>query len=184
MANLEVEVRGFLDSEGYANTKSRLQDLGLTGTPDNRITTFFMVDGATLKVTNMVDLTSCKIAYKSGDIARSEFQNEIEIGIDPADFDSVVQMFQSLGFTDIQETKQQRINYEIDSCSLALKWSEDWGYHFEVDKVVSSQSDVASARAKIEQVCKKIGLNPLSDDDFAAFCVEIAEKHKSINLES
>lgn len=60
-------------------------------------------------------------------------------------------------------TIQLRHDFEINDIGLALKYSEHWGYHLELDRVVQSQAEVTSALQDIEKFAQKIGLELLSE---------------------
>lgn len=49
-------------------------------------------------------------------------------------------MFINLGFTDIQNTFQKRHNFIYKEVELALKFSDTWGYHLELEVVVNDLS--------------------------------------------
>ena len=146
---------------------------------DHRDTTFFIIPNATLKVARLRSKERAKIAYKSGDIVRSKGQTEIEIDIPYENYDSAIAMFKMLGLNTTQTTQQIRFNLMVQDVEIAMKWSEDWGYHFEVEKMVKREADVDMAQRQLADFCKEHGLTPLSDEEFEEFRISIDANHAS-----
>jgi Adenylate cyclase, class 2 (thermophilic) len=173
----EVEKRGFLDEHDHDALLRRFKADGISIEEDHRETIFFVIPDATLKITRSLSLGTSKIAYKTGDIARSVAQKEYETSIAFTDFDNAVQTFKHLGFENVQETQQKRFNIQLGSSTLSLKWSIDWGYHFEIDTVVENEEEIASAEAKLLEECAQLSLIPLTASEFSEFCESVQEKY-------
>ena len=181
MKNIEIEVRGILTEKAYHNLLAFMEEKAQNKEADNRITTFFMIPEKTLKVTHKVDQEKCKIALKLGDIVTSSHQTEYELDIKPEHFHLAVDLFKHLGFTDIQETKQDRINFMLNGYEFAVKWSKDLGYHFEAETVVDENADINAERAKLEHfVMNDLGLKILSEQEFAEICSRVDAEYKTL----
>ena len=108
--NIEVEIRGLLTKEGYAQIINFLDKEGQNKELDDRKTTFFVMPEKTLKITEKVSQKKAKISLKTGDIVKDSSQTEFEIDINPSEFEAAENIFIKLGFTQIQRTEQRRIN--------------------------------------------------------------------------
>lgn len=176
---IEVEVRGFLSKEEFETKLKEFQKISSSFEEDHRDTTFFMLPEATLKVTKMKSKNQSKISYKSGDIVSSVGQEEVELLIPITDYDKAVLIFTKLGLTDKQITEQIRYNFNIDGFEVSLKWSKDWEYHFEVEKLVNDRSQMDNINSEIKEFCSKFKLKPLSEEEFLSFREKVDSNHRS-----
>lgn len=178
MKNIEVEIRGFLTENKYRNLGKYLDENAKSKTIDDRETVFFMIPGATLKIARQLQKNTAKIALKTGQISKGG-QKEYEIEIKPDAFEEAVDLFKELGFKDIQRTSQKRVDYKYRNwCEISLKWSKDWGYHFEIEKVISKNELMGKTRKKLMEIAKELGLNVISEDEFMEFAAKVDEKYR------
>ncbi len=176
----EVEIRGLLTKEQYDTVKAQLSVAANKVEHDDRKTTFFIMDGKTLKVTKREDGSMAKVALKLGDIKTSISQKEIEIPIDTKHFDNYVDLFMGLGFTEIQVTQQMRTNFLLqDGTEISMKWSKDLGYHFEADKVVPSESAVQTVRQELIDTVARYGMKPMTEQEFTELCNRVEAEYRS-----
>lgn len=175
----EVETRGVLTEEQYNSLIKFMDDNADKKEKDDRHTVFFMIPNKTLKVANKVDRNKAKIALKLGDIATSKAQEEFEISIQPEEMETALKIFEHLGFTDIQDTKQSRINYWYNGYEFAVKWSKDLSFHFEAETIVDSEDKVDDAYAQLVSFIEdKLGLKVLTKDEFKDICEKVDSSYK------
>lgn len=176
----ECEVRGFFaDEQRFEQILAELSLQADRVEADNRETIFFMLENATLKVAVQNDKGKAKIAYKQGDIVRSMAQREIELAIKPEEAHAAVELFQLLGFTDIQNTVQKRTNLFFGDIEVAMKWSKDWGYHFEAETIVKKEGDVPGGLKKLQEFCEKQNLAIMSEEEFEVFRQKVDAQHRA-----
>ena len=175
--NIEVEVRGLLNEGKYNFLIDYLDKNGTDKEIDDRKTTFFIMSEKTLKISEKKSKGIAKISLKVGDIVKDLSQKEFEITIEPKDFDIAEKIFYNLGFTQIQHTEQKRINYNYKNCEFAVKWSVDWGYHFEIEQMVELESEVEQSNQKLLSLAKELDLTLMSEAEFGKRCAEIDEKY-------
>ena len=177
--NIEVEIRGLLTEVEHKNICDFL-DLNGTGKEvDDRKTTFFIMPDKTLKISNKISRNTAKISLKIGDIVKDISQTEYEVSIDPVDFNITEEIFKNLGFNQIQHTEQKRINYNYLGIEFAIKWSIDWGFHFEMEKMTSNQNEVESIRLELEQLASNLKLTVMTEEEFGKRCLEIDAKYNA-----
>jgi adenylate cyclase class IV len=175
---LEVELRGFFSDEKEFNDRlAALRAIASSVEEDHRDTVFFMIKDATLKVARLNSKRRAKIAYKGGDIVRSKAQKEIEMEIPYDSYDDAIAMFVALGFSDMQLTQQVRYNLIVGEFEIAMKWSKDWGYHFEAEKVVCGETEAERAELDLAAFCHSHHLRALSEAEFEAFRTAVDTKH-------
>lgn len=176
----ECEVRGFFkDETTFQQSLTKLKAEADRYEEDHRATTFFMMKDATLKVAHLQSKGKAKIAFKAGDIVHAKAQREIELSLAPDDVANAVAMFEGLGFHDIQQTSQTRYNLWFDEIEVAMKWSKDWGYHFEAELIGQTESDIASNLQRLHIFCENHDLKIVASDEFEAFRQQIDAKHKA-----
>ena len=178
VATIEVEIRGVLDENKFQQISLYLKENSSNIIIDNRKTVFFIMPGKTLKVSEYVNKHKAKIALKIGDIVKDKSQTEFELYFTSDQFENAVMIFKNLGFTDIQYTAQERTDYEYKNCTISLKWSEDWGYHFEIEKVVSDENIISDTRQYLLAIAGELGLTIMNEQEFGYRCEEIDKKHR------
>ena len=119
-----------------------------------------------------------KISLKTGDIVKDSSQTEFEIEIDPREFEIAENIFIKLGFTEIQRTEQRRINYVYGGVEFAIKWSVDWGYHFEMEIMVGDESEVDESRHILHSLASRLNLQVMSEEEFGRRCREIDRRYE------
>jgi len=176
---IEIELRSVFDEKKYNELKEFLgknaEDLG----EDDKDVFFFLLPDKITKATHNVSKKTAKIVIKLNRIGRgtSDFE-EIEIPINPSDFDKAVKLFSALPFDQIQNSYQKRHNYLLDGVEIALKWTESWGYHMELEIVVDNVAKREEAENKIRKVAEKLGVQIMSEEELKDFTKKIDENYK------
>lgn len=176
---IEIELRSVFDEKKHNELKDFLdknaEDLG----EDDKDVYFFLLPDKITKATHNVSKKTAKIVIKLNRIGRgtSDFE-EIEISINPSDFDKAVKLFSALPFDQIQNSYQKRHNYLLEGVEIALKWTESWGYHMELEIVVDDKSKREEAEDNIRKVAEKLGVLIMSEDELKDFTKKIDENYK------
>jgi len=176
---IEIELRSVFDEKKHNELKDFLdknaEDLG----EDDKDVFFFLLPDKITKATHNVSKKTAKIAIKLNRIGRgtSDFE-EIEIPINPSDFDKAVKLFSALPFDQIQNSYQKRHNYLLEGVEIALKWTESWGYHMELEIVVDDKSKREEAEDNIRKVAEKLGVQIMSEDELKDFTQKIDDNYK------
>ena len=176
---IEIELRSVFDRKKYNELKEFLgknaEDLG----EDDKDVFFFLLPDKITKATHNISKKTAKIVIKLNRIGRgtSDFE-EIEIPINPSDFDKAVKLFSALPFDQIQNSYQKRHNYLLDGVEIALKWTESWGYHMELEIVVDDVAKREDAENKIRKVAEKLGVQIMSEEELKDFTKKIDENYK------
>lgn len=177
--NIEIELRSIFDKTKHDQIKKYLvknaTDLG----EDDKDVYFFLLPDRITKAVNNISRKSAKIVIKLNRIGRgtSDFE-EIEIPINPSDFDKAVKLFSALQFDQIQNSYQKRHNYLLDGVEIALKWTESWGYHIELEIMVNDILKKDAAEIKIRRVADKLGVQVMTEDKLKEFAKKIDENYK------
>jgi len=71
---------------------------------------------------------------------------------------------------------QQRVNYRYKDCEIALKWSDAWGYHLEIEQVVDSKENQPEAEAQIRAVAEELEVRLMTEEELKQFTREAESK--------
>jgi predicted adenylyl cyclase CyaB len=178
MSNIELEYRALLTKEQYSSLLNKLnksaKDLG----EDDKNVYFFIFPDKLLKVVNNVSKNTAKIVLKLNKIGLGSDFEEIEIPIEPKNVEKSVHMFKSIGFNEVQESFQKRHNYLYKSVELAIKYSDNWGYHIELEILLDNKNKIEKANKKIFAVASELGLKILTDQELKDFTKKIDSAHR------
>ena len=139
---IEVEFRSMFGKKKYNDIRIFLEknakDLG----EDNKDVYFFILQDKLVKVVNNISKKNAKIVLKLNKIGKGSDFEETEILIDQNDVEKSVGFFTSLGLNEMQRSFQKRHNYLYKEIEFALKYSDTWGYHLELEKMVYDKKDI------------------------------------------
>ena len=177
---IEVEVRSLFDEIKYNELSEFLnanaEDLG----QDDKDTYFFMLPTKVVKAVHNISRNTAKIVIKLTRVGMgTNDTEEIEIPISPSDFDKSVRLFKELSFDQVQRAYQKRRNYLYKDAELALKYSESWGYHLEIELMISDKSEQAEAEAKLNDIANELGVKILTPEEQTAFVNKVDSNYKS-----
>lgn len=175
MKQLEVELRGVLNEKDFKRVGQCLQ-IADHKEEDNKLTYFFVTEGFILKVTDEESKNKAKITVKVGDETKNILQ-EYEIEIDRKSVVDSVSILRALGFDKVNPVNQKRINYSYKNAEIALKYTPDWGYHFEVEKIVNDIDEVDAARSELEDLCRELSIIPMTPAEIRTKITEINTLH-------
>jgi len=176
---IEIELRALLDKKAHKRVKKFLDQKAIDLGEDDKDVYFFLLPDKIVKVVDNISQKTAKIVIKLNRLGRgrSDFE-EIEIPINPADFEKAVRLFSALPFEQIQNSYQKRHNYKYQGVDLALKHSESWGYHIELEIIVNNLSQKDQAEEKIRKVAQKLGVKVLTEKELAEFARKIDQEYK------
>ncbi len=173
---IEIEFRSIFNKEKYDKVekflKENAEDLG----SDDKDVYFFIMPDKLSKVVDNVSKDSAKIVTKLNKIGKGDAFEEIEITINREDIENAVKMLKSLNLTDnIMHSFQKRHNYLYKGVELALKYSDVWGYHLEMEIVINNPKKEKETKEKLYAVAKELDVHIMTDEELAEFTYK-AEK--------
>lgn len=179
---IEIEFRSIFNKNRYKELKKFLDEKAKNLGQDDKDVFFFIMPDKLLKVVNNISKKKAEIVLKMNKIGRGSNFEEITIPISQRDFDSAVRIFTRLNITNnIMHSFQRRRNYFYKSVEIALKYSNVWGYHLELEKVVNSLGQKQAAEKAIRKIAKELGVHLMTDRELTDF-TQKAEKqyHKKV----
>ena len=176
--NIELEYRARFSKKKYdslfAFLRSGAKDLGA----DNKRVWFFVMPDKLLKVTHDISSKSGKITLKLTKIGKGSHFEEIEFPISEKSIEPAVKLFTKLGYKYLLEPKILRHNFYYKGVNLALKYSKTWGYHIELEIMISSMNQKKQAEKKIFGVAKELGASIMSEKELREFTQNIERTYK------
>jgi len=166
---IEIEFRSMFDQEKYNDIRIFLaknaKDLG----KDNKDVYFFILQDKLVKVVNNISKKNAKIVLKLNKIGKGSDFEETEILIDQNDVEKSVGLFISLGLNEMQRSFQKRHNYLYKEIEFALKYSDTWGHHLELEKMVYDKKDISLAKKQIQKMALELGIHLMTDRELMEF---------------
>lgn len=177
---IEIEFRSRCSKKKFDQLSCFLsknaRDLG----DDDKDVFFFIMPDRLVKIVDNISKKDAKLVLKLNRIGKGSDFEEMEIPLDQKYFGAAVDIFKSIGFTDnIMHSFQKRHNYLYKGVEIALKYSDVWGYHIELEIVVDDKSRKHKAEAIIKKIAKELGINLMSDEELAEFVKRAEEKNKT-----
>ncbi len=145
--SIEVEKKSIVIEDELNRVKKVLSDIGAEDLGENNtVSVFYIHDDYQLKLQIRTSKGDAKIAWKSGGFNGASAREEIELPFSINDAEQAKQLLDRLQ-TNFKQVKtiQKRHDYKIDGVEVALKWSQNWGFHIELDMDVESESDTTKA---------------------------------------
>ena len=165
---IEVEKLAIFDETGQKTLVEKLTALGAKDLGENHTSsTFYLGNGYQLKVTAQHSKKQAKIALKPREFG-ADFSHEYELIFSEDQVDTAEKMMDILmGNSPKIPTKQDRHDYLFEDVEIAVKYSEDWGYHAEFEQIVDSKEEVDAALKHISTVAKKLDITLLTKEEAA-----------------
>lgn len=179
--NIEIELRSRFDKKKYDQLKiffeKKARDLGA----DDKDVYFFMFPDKLLKAVNETSKKKAKIVLKLNKIGKGNDFEEIEIPIEQKYFEKAAEIFKALETGDFMHSFQKRHNYLYKGVEMALKWSEIWGYHLELEIVVNDVGKKELAEKKLFSVAKELGVKIMTSEELKKFTQKAEKDYKRAN---
>ena len=174
---IEIEFRARFGEQTYRKLRKFLsahaEDLG----EDNRDAYFFLLPDRMLKVAHDVSKKEARIVLKLNKIGRGSDFEEIEVPIAEKYFERAAELLRALGFGAMR-SYQKRHNYRYKGVEIALKYSDNWGYHLELEVMISNLKQKCAAEQKIRHVAAELGVRLMTEEELQKFTWRAEEKHK------
>lgn len=175
---LEIEKRGFLTEEKYNELLIFLNKNGESLGADDKDAVYYIYPDKLLKVVNNISKQNAKVSLKMNKIGEGSAFPETEVFFDQKDFEKMKYILDTIAKPEkVMDGIQKRKNFEYKGCEIAIKWSEAWGFHFEIEKMVSEQSEVKKAEKELHNVADELGIKILTDEELKEFAKK-AEKNE------
>lgn len=177
---IEIELRAQFDRQKYEELYHLLQENGKYLGEDDKELHFLIFPDKLLKLVNNISTNSAKVSLKMNRIGQGNDFEEYEFKFNPKDIDVADKIFRTIAKQDYeyQFAFNQRDNFVYNGVEIALKYSNTWGYHAELEILVDDQECVQEAESAIHTVAQELGLTILSQDKLKQLTSEIDENYR------
>jgi adenylate cyclase class IV len=179
MPKIEIEFRSIINKSRYNELRKFLiknaEDLG----EDDKDVVFFIMSDKLLKVVNNISNKNAEIVFKANKIGKGSDFKETHILINQKDIIKTIETFKALKITsNIMRSFQKRHNYLYKGVEIALKYSEHWGYHLELEIMINSLKNKPKVEEKIKKVADELGVHLMSDKELREFTRKAEKEYK------
>ncbi len=175
----EIEFRGKISEEKYKSTIDFLNINGKNLGEDDKEVYYYIFKDKLLKLVNNISKGNAKVSLKLNRIGDGAVFEEMEFFFDQNDFEKAASLFNKLDLNaKVMTGPQKRVNYEYKGCEIAMKFSDVWEYHFEIEKVVDSTENQEKVESEIRSVAQELGLEIMSEEDLKNFVENVESKIK------
>ncbi len=181
--NIEIEYRSRFSEVDYKRLFDFLTHHAKNLGQDDKDVFFFIMPDKLLKVVNEIAKKKAKIVLKLNKIGKGSDFEELEIPIRQDSVMPAVRLFKHLELTNnIMHSFQKRHNFFYRGVEIALKHSDEWDYHAELETVISNTKDKKDAIEKIAKVTKELDIRLMSEKELREFTrkAEIKYRRKRI----
>ncbi len=176
----EIEHRALLTEEGYKELAEKLMsNATLLGTDDKEVSYYIFPDKL-LKVVRNISKGTGKLSLKLNTLGAGSSFQELEISFPEESFETMKNICNSISTPDqVISGTQKRTNYKYQGVEIALKWSEDWGYHVEFEIMIPDPSGKEAADTRIAEVAKTLSVPLMTEEEVATFSAKVRAKKKA-----
>ncbi|MFB6212319.1 MAG: hypothetical protein ABEI53_00665 [Candidatus Magasanikbacteria bacterium] len=179
---IEVEFRAMFDEKKKEEVQEFLEENGKDLGEDDKDTFFFIMPDKLLKVVNNISKENAKLSLKLDKIGEGSDFEELEFSIPQKNFEKAAKLFKALDISDnVMHSFQERHNYEYRGVELALKYSEEWGHHLELEILIQDPSKKEKAEQKIRDVADELDVHLMTDEELKEFTQKVEKEHKEKN---
>jgi len=144
---------------------------------NNKDCYYYIFPDKLLKIVNNISKITAKISLKLNHIGNGAAFPEMEVYFSPQQFDTAKQLIDSLDLSaKVMYGPQQRVDYRYKGCDIALKYSDAWGYHLEIEQIVKLKEEQQKAEEKIRRVASELGVKLMSEKELKEFTQKAEEK--------
>ena len=158
--NIEVEVRSFVDDKQFGNIRNIL-DKDYEFVKDLKEITVYFSGEKDLRMRK--NETEAFVILKEGEI-HDDFRKEFEVKIDKNDFDNMVELFRSLGYTIEIEWQRNRLEYRREGIKVLLDDTRGYGKILEIEKMVG-EGEGSEAHKEIVGEMKRLGVEKITSKE-------------------
>jgi adenylate cyclase class IV len=177
---IEVEERGLLTEEKYNELLAFLDKHAESLGEDDKDVVYYIYDDKLLKVVNNISKKNAKVSLKMNKLGDGVATLENEVTFSADDFSKMKDILDTIANPNqIIEGRQKRKNYKYKECEIAVKWSKDYKYHFEIEKILESEVGVNSAENELDVLVEELGLVSMKNDELKQFQQKVQDNAKN-----
>lgn len=170
---IEIEYRALLTEKQFLELRSFLNNKAELLENDNKDTLFYIWNDKVIKVVQNAESLATKMVLKPGRIGEQSHFEETELKLDPSMFDMAKKFCEQLVPEKVMRSFQFRTNYMYKNVEIALKYTETWGFHIELEIMVESVDQKDQVEQEIKSVANELKLHLLDDAELSKLTAEL-----------
>jgi adenylate cyclase class IV len=176
----EIEHRALLNEDSYRVLEQTLNKTARLLGKDDKEVSYYIFPDKLLKVVHNISAGNAKLSLKMNVLGSGSSFQELEVPFPEASFETMKTICNTISVPkQVIHGTQKRTNYLFQGVEIALKWSEDWGYHAELEIMISDPSEKETADASIRKVAAALSVPLMTDEEVAAFSARVQAKRKA-----
>lgn len=176
----EIEHRAVLTEAAFKELSEKLALKATLLGADDKEVSYYIFPDKLLKVVRNISKGNAKLSLKLNPLGAGSSFQEFEVPFPEDSFETMKNICAGISAPDqVISGTQKRTNYEYQGVEIALKWSEDWGYHAEFEIMISEQSEKEAADDRIREVARILSVPLMTEKEVAAFSAEVRAKKKA-----
>ncbi len=120
-----------------------------------------------------------EIIVKLGDWTSSNYRKEFSVFTENGSFDTLVQIYAALGYEKGMLCERTTEAYNYDGIEFAIVKVPNNSFHFEAE-IMAHENSVENAKNHIMEVCKKLGLEIFTNEDYIAYIEKLNKEANEI----
>jgi adenylate cyclase class IV len=173
MTTIEIEHRSLITEQDFLRLREFLNSNAENLGNDNKDTFFYVWSDKVIKVVENKETGKAKMVLKPGRLHKQSHFHESELTILAAEVEQAKIFCESLEPEKIMRAYQFRTNYKFKGVELALKYTQSFGFHMELEVMVDDLSKKPEAEQQIENVARELDIKLLNDEDLKKLTVEL-----------
>lgn len=170
----EIEHRALLTEDQYHQLSERLRtDAELLGQDDKDVAYYIFPDKL-LKVVKNISKNTGVLSLKLNTLGNGSSFQEVEAPFSPESYDAMRHICDEISTpSQVIVGTQKRTNFMYEGVEIALKWSEDWSYHVELEVMIDDLSKKDAADQQIRSVADSLSISLMTEEEVAAFTAKV-----------
>jgi adenylate cyclase class IV len=175
----EIEQRAVLNKDSYEVLRKALEARATNLGSDDKKVSYYIFSDKLLKIVHNVSKQSAKISLKLNTLGNGSLFEELEVSFDEDSLEKMKRICSAVSNPlQIIDGTQKRTNFAYEGVEIALKWSEDWGYHVEFEILIQDLTKKEAADLQIEKIAKEFSITLMTEKEVADFSANVRAKNK------
>ncbi len=170
---IEIEQRALISEEDFLRLRDFLNTNSDSIEQDNKDTFFYIWPDKVIKVVENKSTGKAKIALKPGRIGKQSYFHEAELTVIPSEVESAKRFCENLEPEKLMRAYQFRTNYHYKGIDIALKYTQSWGFHMELEIMIDDLANQDAAIATIKTIADDLNIELLSEEQLAKIVLDM-----------
>lgn len=189
MSKTEVEVRGPLTKEKFAQLEQFLQSNGTFEHKSKRLSVCYTIlrpedteVSSDLDIRARITDEEPELVIKVGKWKGSDMRKEVSVQVRRGEFANLIAVCATLGYTEAIVSESLTVVYQYQGVEFSLVNKSDHSYFFEAEILVEANADKEKVQKSIQNLCHQLGLSLFTDEQFFDY-IKLLNKEVNIHFD-